>query len=215
MTGSLKQYPLFFPIVAISSPVSLPVCLFIVLSKTSYMPFCYYCDILAFLVAAWLLNCFLIFWHLGLPRNTDRNHRGMIMNLCAVCLRWISPPLTYFCITRRHANKPFLILTAILIFSGRSCYCICRHAVYSSEKPSAEVVCFSSACRSPGTLLHMAVLYQLSDAHRKPSVSRCPPHRDGVCVFAPGSLSARSRIMGRAGESLLFSSPHYSFGKTD
>lgn len=73
-----------------------PVYLFIVLSKTSYMGFCYYCDIFAFLVAAWLLNCFLIFWHLGLLGNTDRNHCGVIMNECAVSQRRLSPPLTYF-----------------------------------------------------------------------------------------------------------------------
>lgn len=55
-------------------------------------------------------------------------------------------------------------------------------AVDSSDKPSAEVVCFSSARRSPGTLLHTVVLSQLSDARGKTSVSRSPPHRDDVSV---------------------------------
>lgn len=34
-----------------------------------------------------------------------------------------------------------------------------------------------------------------------------------LCVFTPGSLAARLWIMGRARESPLFSSPHYSFGR--
>ncbi len=92
-----------------------------------------------------------------------------------------------------------------------------------SPSPSAcclfirRTICWScvffSACRPLGTLLHMAVLYQLSDARGTPSVSHCPLHRHEVCVFTPGSLSARRRIMGRARGSPLFSSPHHSFGE--
>lgn len=43
-----------------------------------------------------------------------------------------------------------------------------------------------------------------------PSVSRCPLHRHEVCVFTPGSLSARRRIMGGSARE---PSPHHSFGE--
>lgn len=62
-----------------------------------------------------------------------------------------------------------------------------------------QTICWScvffSACHPLGTVLHMAVLYQLSDAHGMPSVGHCPLHRHEVCMFTPGSLSARRRIM--------------------
>lgn len=72
---------------------------------------------------------------------------------------------------------------------------------------------FFSARRPLGTLLHVVVLYQLSDARGMPSVGQCPLHGHEVCVFTPGSLSARCRIMGRARGSLQFSTPHHSFGE--
>lgn len=83
----------------------------------------------------------------------------------------------------------------------------------TSPSPSAcclfirQTICWScvffSPRRPPGTLLHVAVLYQLSDACGTPSVSRCPLHRHEVSVFTPGSLSARRRIMGRVRDSPL------------
>lgn len=113
------------------------------------MVFCYYCDIFGFLLPAWLLNCFLIFWHLGLLGNTDRNQCCVIMNerCCQSALDLSTTDVLYVsqgvC---RHTDTFALPLSdsaAILIFSGCSRYCFCRHAVYSSDKPSAEVVCFS------------------------------------------------------------------------
>lgn len=46
-----------------------------------------------------------------------------------------------------------------------------------------------------------------------PAWAHCPLHRHKVCVFTPGSLSARVQIMVRARGSPLFSSPHHSFDK--
>lgn len=93
----------------------------------------------------------------------------------------------------------------------------------ASASPSAcclfirQTICWScvffSARHPLGTLLHVASRYQLSDARGTPSVSLCPLHRHEVCVFTPGSLSARLQIMGRARESPLFGSPHHSFGE--
>lgn len=80
-----------------------------------------------------------------------------------------------------------------------------------------QTICWScvffSACRPLGALLHVAVLYQLSDACGMPSVSHCPLHRHEVCVFTPGSLSASHRIIGRVRGSPLSCSPHHSFGE--
>lgn len=72
---------------------------------------------------------------------------------------------------------------------------------------------FFSARRPLGTLLHVVVLYQLSDACGMPSVGHCPLHRHEVRVFTPGSLSACCWIMGRARGSALFSAPNHSFGE--
>lgn len=106
----------------------------------------------------------------------------------------------------------------------RSTY-IFRMLVLLPPSPSLSACClfirqticwscvFFSARRPLGTLLHVAVLYQLSDARGTPSVSHCPLHRHEVCVFTPGSLSARRRIMGRARGSPLRGSPHQSFGE--
>ena len=121
--------------------------------------------------------------------------------------------------TQMHAEKTFLLLlsdsAAFLIFWGHSRFFLplrlCPHAVCSSEKPSAENCVSFSARFSLGTLLHVVVLYQLSDACGMPSVSHCPLHRHEVCVFTPGSLSTCRRIMGRVRGSPLFSSPHHSF----
>ncbi len=80
-----------------------------------------------------------------------------------------------------------------------------------------QTICWScvffSACRPLGTLLHMAVLYQLSDARGTPSVGHCPLHRHEICVFTSGSLPACCRIMGRMRESRPFNSPHHWFGE--
>lgn len=107
-------------------------------------------------------------------------------------------PLPDYCFTYIFRMLSLLSLLACCLFIRQT---ICWSCV------------FFSACCSLGTLLHMAVLYQLSDACGKPSVSHCPLHRNEVCVFTPGSLSAHCWIMGRARASPVFSSPHYSFGK--
>lgn len=175
------------------------------------MTFCYYCDIFAFVVAAWLLNCFLIFWHLGLLGNTDRNHYGVIMNQCAVSQRRISPPLTYFCITHKHALPHFdcysYIFRTLLLLSLSACclfirQTICWRCVFFLRMP------FPWHAASHGGAL--PIIWCVREAQREPLPAT---QRWSLCVFAPGSLSARGKIIGRAGESLLFSSPHYSFGK--
>lgn len=68
------------------------------------MVFCYYCDIFDFLLPAWLLSCLLIFWHLGLLGNTDRNQCCVIMNESAVSQRQIFPLLSYCMSLRVRAN---------------------------------------------------------------------------------------------------------------
>lgn len=116
-------------------------------------------------------------------------------HICSSCL--------WFC----HSSYIFLMLSVLSTSPSLSACCLFIR----------QTICWScvlfSACRPLGTPLHMAVLYQLSDARGMPSVSHCPLHRHEVCVFTPGSLSARRQIMGRARESLHLSSPHHSFGK--
>lgn len=172
------------------------------------MPFCYYCDIFAFLVAAWLLNCFLIFWHLGLLGNTDKNHCGVIMNQCAVSQRRISPPLTYFCNTRKHAITDcysYIFRTLLLLSLSACCLfirqTICWSCVFFRRMP------FPWHAASHGSALPIIWCAQEAQCEPLPATQRW-----GLCVFAPGSLSARGRIMGRTGENLLFGSPHHSFG---
>lgn len=86
------------------------------------------------------------------------------------------------------------------------------HAVYSSDKPSAEVVCFSLhaipsadrfACQCSTNYLMHAGCPAWAAAH-------C---RHEARVFTPGSLSACRQIMGRARGSPLLSSPHHSFAE--
>lgn len=171
----------------------------------------------AFLVAAWLLNCFLIFWHLGLRGNTDRNHCGVIMNQWAVSQRRIFPPLTCFCITNTHTHRhkhalphfycySYIFRTLLLLSLSTCCLfirqTICWSCVFFLRMP------FPWHAASHGGAL--PIIWCAREAQREllPATQRWR-----LCVFAPGSLSARGRIMGRAGESLLFSSPHYSFGK--
>lgn len=80
------------------------VCLFIVSSKAQYMVFCYDCDIFDSLLPAWLLNCLLISWHLGLLGNTDRNQCCVIMNESAVSQRWIFLLLWHHMSVRMHTH---------------------------------------------------------------------------------------------------------------
>lgn len=56
----------------------------------------------------------------------------------------------------------------------------------------------------------LPIIWCVREAQREPLPTA---QKWSLCVFTPGSLSARRWIMGRARESLLFSSPHYSFGK--
>lgn len=131
----------------------------------------------------------------------------MIMKECAVSQHRLAPPLT--CLGS-HGDAD---ADARLRYS-----CISRMlrllslAADPSDKPSAEVVCFSSACRSPGTPPRAAMLYQLSDARGKLGASRSPlaPRRDDVCVCSHQVASLH--VAGWRRE-LPASSPHYSFCK--
>lgn len=119
----------------------------------------------------------------------------------AASQRRLAPPSTYL-------DALFLNLHAILIFPAM--LLLPSLTVESSDKPSAEIVCFASARRSPGTPLRTAALHQLWDARGKPSVSRSPlaaTQRRRLRVFAPGSLSARGRATARAFPSALLFIP--------
>lgn len=103
-----------------------------------------------------------------------------------------------FCITCLQTHSPpFWLL--FLYFQDASCYCLCQHAVYSSDKPSAEVVCFSSTCHFPWHAAShggaLPIIWCTREAQREPLPTA---QRRSLCVFAPGSFSARCRIMGRA-----------------
>lgn len=56
----------------------------------------------------------------------------------------------------------------------------------------------------------LPIIWCTREAQREPLPAA---RRWSLCVFAPGRLSARRRMMGRAGKSLSFSSSHYSSGK--
>lgn len=210
VTGGREQSPFFCsPFFAVSASIRFPVCLFIVLSKTSCMVFCYYCDIFAFLVAAWLLNCFLISWHLGLLGNPDRTHCGVIMKECAVSQHRLAPPLTYFVSHMRTRSSSICLL--FLYFQNApvtvfGCWfirrTICWSCVFFLRMP------FPWHAASHGGAL--PIIWCTREAQREPLAAT---QRRRLCVFAPGSLSARGRTTARAGESLSFSSPHYSFGQ--
>lgn len=168
---------------------------------------------LLFLLRHGCSTAFWFFWHLGLLGNADRNHCGVIMNQCAVSQCRISPPLTYFCVSHTH-KQPLphfdcysYISRTLLILSLSACcllikQTICWSCVFFLRMP------FPWHVASHGGAL--PIIWCAQEAQREP-LPATP--RWSLCVFAPGSLSARGRIMGRAGESLLFSSPHYSFGK--
>lgn len=111
-----------------------------------------------------------------------------------------------FCIA--HADALLLHLPAILIFSECSCYC--RWLLIHQTNHLLKLCVFPPRAAPPGTLLHTVVLHQLSDARGRPSVSRSPPaatQSRRLCVFAPGSLSARGRAAARAFPSALLIIP--------
>lgn len=109
--------------------------------------------------------------------------------------------------THKHTFAFPLWLCRFPIFLGHSRFFLPVSACCLFIRQTICWSCVFFSARHPlGTLLHMAVLYQLSDACGTPSVSHCPLHRHEVCVFTPGSLSAWRQIMGRARGSPLFSS---------
>lgn len=98
MISSLPMLPSWY--------VLCSVCLFIVSSKAQYIVSCHYCDIFVFLFPARLLDCLLIYWHLGLFGKTDGNQCCVIMNKSAVSHSQIFP-LSLHCLSLRMCSDTF------------------------------------------------------------------------------------------------------------